>query len=65
MAAWMGRIFADEAMEVVPDRAVAIERNGDSVTVVTARGRRLDGDAVLVATGRTPRVAGLNLEVPG
>ncbi len=65
MAAWMGRIFADEGMEVVPDRAVAIERNGDSVTVVTAHGRRLDADALLVATGRTPRVAAMNLEAAG
>ncbi|MGH9176980.1 MAG: mercury(II) reductase [Acidimicrobiales bacterium] len=65
LAAWMERVFADEGIEVVGERAVAVERHGAEVTVITSGGRRLVADAVLVAAGRTPRVAALNLEAAG
>ncbi len=65
LAAWMERVFADEGIEVVGERAVAVEHHGDEVAVVTSEGRRLVADAVLVATGRTPRVEALNLEAAG
>ncbi len=65
LAAWMARVFDDDGIEVVGERAVAVERDGAEVTVVTAGGRRIVADAVLVAAGRTPRVAALDVEVAG
>jgi len=65
LAAWMERVFADEGIEVVAERAVAVERNGEEITVVTDTGTRVEADAVLVAAGRTPRVAALNVEAAG
>jgi len=65
MAAWVERVFAEEGIVVVAERAVAIERDRDEVTVMTDRGRRVVGDAVLVAVGRAPRVAALDLTAAG
>ncbi len=64
LAAWIGRVFADEGLDLVPQRAVAVERDGAEVTVVTDSGRRVSADAVLVAVGRAPRVD-LNLQAAG
>lgn len=65
MAAWMAKVFADEGIAVVEERAVAVERDGDAKVVVTDRGTRLVADAILVAVGRSPRTAGLGLEAAG
>lgn len=61
LAAWMVRVFADEGIDVVAQRAVAVERDGADKVVVTADGTRLVTDAILVAAGRTPRVKALDL----
>jgi mercuric reductase len=65
LAAWMARIFADEAITVVPERAVAAGRDADGSFVVTDTGRRLPADAILVAVGRQPRTDGLGLQAAG
>ncbi|MGH9152078.1 MAG: mercury(II) reductase [Acidimicrobiales bacterium] len=65
LAARMERVFADEGIEVVPQRAVAVEGDGAEVTVTTGDGARRVGDAVLVAVGRTPRVTDLGLDAAG
>lgn len=65
LAAWMARVFADEGIEVVAQRAVTVERAGAEVTVVTGDGTSRVADAVLVAAGRTARLAGLNLDAAG
>ena len=65
LAAWMERVFADDGIEVLAERAVAVERDGEEVTVVTSGGTRLVADAVLVATGRSARVAALDTEAVG
>jgi mercuric reductase len=65
LAAWMERVFTDEGIEVVARRAVAVERHGGERVVVCDDGRRVAADAVLVAVGRTPRVAGLGLQAAG
>lgn len=65
LATWMERVFNDDGIDVIGERAVAVERNGDEVTVVTAAGRRLVADAVLVAAGRTARVSALDVEAAG
>jgi len=65
LAAWIARVFADEGITVMPDRAVAVEPDGAETVVVTAGGARLMTDAILVATGRSPRVAALDVEAAG
>lgn len=65
LVSWMEQVFADEGIEVIPQRAVAVERDGDEVWVVAADGSRRVADAVLVAAGRTPRVADLDLTAAG
>jgi len=65
LAAWMGRVFADEGITVLPGRAVAVERHGDDTVVLTADGTRLVADAILVAAGRNARVAALDLDAAG
>jgi mercuric reductase len=65
LADWIGRVFAEEGIEVVAQRAVAVERDGAGPVVVCADGTRLAADAVLVAVGRTPQVEALNLDAAG
>ncbi len=65
LAAWMRRIFTDEGITVHDIRATAVSRTGAGVTVHCADGTSCDGDAVLVATGRRPRTAGLGLDAAG
>ncbi len=65
LASALRRVFLDDGITVVNDRAVEVERDGEDVVVVTAKGRRLAGQHVLVATGRSPRTADLNLVAAG
>ena len=65
LAAWMARIFADEGIEVLAQRAVGVEGHASEATVVTGDGIRRAADAILVAAGRTPRVADLSLDAAG
>jgi dihydrolipoamide dehydrogenase len=46
-------------------QAVAARRAGDQFVVELADGRQFDGERLLVATGRRPRVAGIGLETVG
>jgi mercuric reductase len=55
-------VFADDGITVVEDRAVACEADGGRVAVLTGGGRRTTGRRLLVATGRTPMTAELNLD---
>jgi mercuric reductase len=55
-------VFADDGITVVEDRAVACEAGGGRVAVLTGGGRRTTGRRLLVATGRTPMTAELNLD---
>ena len=65
LAAWMERVFADEGIDVVPERVVAVEGEGAEKVVITSAGTRLHADAILVAVGRRPRVAALDLDAAG
>jgi mercuric reductase len=58
-------VFADDAITVIEDRAVAVENVGGHVVVVTRSGQRASGARVLVATGRSPRTATLDLDAAG
>ena len=58
-------VFADDAITVIEDRAVAVENTEGHVVVVTRSGQRASGVRVLVATGRSPRTASLDLDAAG
>lgn len=62
LADWMARAFGEEGIAVVAERAVRVEDVGGAKVVVTDGGARVEGDAVLVAVGRIPRVADLSVE---
>jgi pyruvate/2-oxoglutarate dehydrogenase complex dihydrolipoamide dehydrogenase (E3) component len=54
--------FTREGVEVFVRTAVDhVEESGDGIAL-TAAGRRIEGDALLVAVGRRPRLDGLNLD---
>src|SRR5712691_8667854 len=57
----MRKIFIDEGITVVNGRATAVEERDGVKVVQTDQGTSIDGDAILVATGRTARVDGLDL----
>jgi len=57
--------FTREGVEVLVRAPVDhVEETGDGIAL-TAAGRRIEGDALLVAVGRRPRLDGLNLEQAG
>lgn len=58
-------IFTDEGVTVVEERATGVELAPGGVVVVTASGRRVQAERVLVATGRYARTDGLDLPVAG
>jgi len=64
----MHTAFAREGIRVLEHRATALEPSDTptgGVTVTTASGQRVRADRLLVATGRTPRTAGLNVGAAG
>ena len=65
LASALRRVFLDDGIIVVNDRATSVEPSGDGVTVVTRTGRQVHGECVLIATGRAPRTTGLNLGAAG
>jgi mercuric reductase len=56
------RVFADDGITVVEDRATAVEADGGQAVVVTRGGQRVTGQKLLVATGRRPRTDALGLD---
>ena len=65
LASALRGVFLDDGITVVNDRATSAVPTGDSATVVTRSGRRLSGQYLLIATGRSPRTADLNLPTAG
>ncbi|KAL1510818.1 hypothetical protein AB1Y20_007102 [Prymnesium parvum] len=64
----MARVFEKEGIRVVRGRAasVAAAAGGHALAVTTEGGEvRVEGDTLLVATGRKPVVSGMNLEAIG
>jgi mercuric reductase len=59
------RVFADEGIDVVEDRGVAVRRTPDGVTVRTANGRDVSGERLLMATGRFADTGDLGLDAAG
>ena len=64
VAAIIGRVFEEEGIQRISARASEVRRSGDAITVDSNSGSAT-GDLLLVATGRAPRVRGLNLEAAG
>jgi mercuric reductase len=65
LAARLRLILNGEGTEVVNARATTVESVGATRVVHTDRGRSVNGDAVLVATGRHAHVDGLDLPAAG
>lgn len=68
LAAALRAVFADDGITVVDEHATAVENaggQGGEVVVTTTSGRRVGGQRLLVATGRSARTDGLGLEAAG
>jgi len=62
----MAAAFKRDGIRVPQHRASSVEATGPaSVTVTTESGLRVSAERLLVAAGRTPRTAGLNLAAAG
>lgn len=61
LASRLRKILLDEGITVVDANATRVEQHGGHKVVHTDSGTFADGDAILVATGRTARVAALAL----
>lgn len=64
LAGLLAGVFADDGIAVIAERATEVEADGSGV-VVTAGGQRVTGQRLLLATGRNPVTAGLNLDAVG
>ncbi len=65
LASRLRAILLEEGISVVNARAATVERHGDTRVVRTDRGTAVEGDAVLVATGRQARVDELDVTAAG
>ena len=62
----LGEILGRDGVEVILGAtASAARRDGEDYVVTLADGREVAGDRLLVATGRSPRTAGIGLETVG
>jgi pyruvate/2-oxoglutarate dehydrogenase complex dihydrolipoamide dehydrogenase (E3) component len=62
LAAMLAGTLRAEGIGLHPSSAIAaVERDGDNVAVVLANGERIAGSHLLVATGRRPNIAALDL----
>jgi pyruvate/2-oxoglutarate dehydrogenase complex dihydrolipoamide dehydrogenase (E3) component len=64
VAAIIGKVFEQEGIHRIPERAKAAHKDGPAITIESDSGSAT-GDLLLVATGRAPRVGGLSLEAAG
>lgn len=65
LAEVMRRVFTEDGITVVDERAVAATASDVGVAVTTASGIRIEGQRVLAATGRRPDTTALNLSAAG
>lgn len=65
MAAVLRRVFVDEGITVIEERAATVEATPAGVVVATASGRHVTALQLLVATGRRARTDGLDLDAAG
>lgn len=65
LVAVLREVFAGDGITVLEEHATAVEASDGGVQVVTASGRRVRGQRLLVATGRRARTDGLDLAAAG
>ena len=65
MAAVLRRVFAEEGITVIEERAATVEAASGGAVVATASGRHVTAPQVLLATGRRARTDGLDLDAAG
>jgi mercuric reductase len=65
LASRLRRILIDEGINVINARATQVEQRLGGKVVHTDKGTTLEGDAILVATGRAARVDSLDLAAAG
>jgi len=65
LAEVMRRVFAEDGITVVEGRVVAAEETDGVVAVTTASGARIEGQRVLVASGRRPDTGAIDLRAAG
>lgn len=66
LAELLAGVFVEEGITVVAERATRVDPDdGGGVVITTSSGQRIGGQRLLVATGRRPVTAGLNLETVG
>ena len=65
LASRLHKILVEEGIAVISGRATSVQQLGDTKVVQTDIGTTVEGNAILVATGRTARINGLNLEAAG
>ena len=66
LVAMLAENLRSEGVKVRPSSAIAaVERDGDGVAVLMASGERIAGSHLLVATGRRPNTAALDLAAAG
>ena len=58
------KVFEREGIHLLPQRAVSVRNDGNSIVVSTDSGQAR-GEMLFIATGRVPNVAGLDLEKAG
>ncbi len=59
------QVFADDGITVIEERAAAVDHHDGGALVTTTSGKHATGERLLVATGRQPRTASLDLAVAG
>ena len=65
MAAVLRRVFAEDGIAVIEERATTVEAIPDGVAVATTSPRRVTAQQLLVATGRRARTDHLDLDAAG
>jgi mercuric reductase len=65
LASRLHQIMVEEGVTVISGRATSVQQLGETKAVQTDVGTTVEGDAILVATGRTARIDGLDLEDAG
>lgn len=65
LASRLRHIFLDEGLHVLAKRAARVETRNGMKVVHIGDGTTVEGDAILVATGRRSRIDGLNLDAAG
>ncbi len=65
LAAVMRRVFAEDGITVIEEHAITADPLEGGVVVTTVSGARVEAQRVLVATGRRPDTAALNLPAAG